>query len=111
MVSHARSVAMSASSSRCVLVCQNRTCKKQGSAQVLKAFQLRLVAGVAVVGSGCLGQCGSGPMVKVVPDNIWYSRIHPDEVPAVIQQHLVGGQPVKALLYSKFHPDWPDAIV
>lgn len=84
-----------------VLVCQNRTCRKQGADKVLAAFQARPVSGVAVVASSCLGQCGNGPMVCVLPDTIWYSQVHPDEVATVVDRHLINGQPVQTMLYSK----------
>ncbi len=90
-------------SSRCVLVCQNRTCRKQGAGKVLAVFQAHPVVGVEVIGSGCLGQCGMGPMVKVMPDEVWYCRVHPDEVSAVVKCHLRDGKPVSAMLYQKFH--------
>lgn len=92
------------SSSRCVRVCQNRTCKKQGAALVLKAFQSLLIPNVTVTPSGCLGQCGNGPMVLVLPDIVWYSGVLPQEVPLLVEQHLLGGQKVKQMLYYRFHP-------
>lgn len=88
-----------------VLICQNRTCRKQGANKVLAAFQAQVVPDVAVVGCGCLGQCGMGPMVQVMPEQVWYCRVHPQEVPAVVERHLIGGQPIKAMLYQKFHPN------
>ena len=88
-----------------ILVCQNRTCRKQGAEKVLAAFQSQPVPGVTVTGCGCLGECGNGPMVQVVPDQIWYNQVHPDEVPAIVKRHLRGGQPVAAMLYRKFHPE------
>lgn len=93
-------------SSRQVLVCQNRSCRKQGAAAVLAAFKASPVTDVTVIGSSCLGQCGSGPMVVVMPDQIWYSRVHPSEVSAVVERHLQGGHPVESMLYPKYHqPD------
>lgn len=88
-------------SSRQVLVCQHRSCRKLGAAAVLAAFQIAPVSGFSVIGSSCLGQCGNGPMVLVEPEMVWYSRVHPDEVAAVIDRHLLGGQPIKAMLYKK----------
>jgi (2Fe-2S) ferredoxin len=70
---------------------------------VLTAFQAKPLPDVDVVGSQCLGQCGNGPMVLVMPDQVWYSRIHPDEVAAIVQRHLWQGQRVEALLYPKYH--------
>jgi (2Fe-2S) ferredoxin len=96
----------STESSRQVLVCQNRSCRKQGAAAVLAAFKASPVTDVTVIGSGCLAQCGSGPMVVVMPDQIWYSRVHPSEVPVVVERHLQGGHPVESMLYRKYHqPD------
>ena len=93
-------------SSRQILVCQNRSCRKQGAAAVLEAFQASPVTGVTVIGSSCLGECGSGPMVLVTPEQIWYSSVHPSEVPAVIERHLQGRRPVMSMLYPKYHkPD------
>jgi (2Fe-2S) ferredoxin len=85
-------------------VCQNRTCLKDGSAQVLAALQNYDIPGVAVSGTGCLGQCGSGPIVLVTPEQIWYSRVHYSEVPVLVQEHLEGNRPVRAMMYEKFHP-------
>ena len=63
---------------RQVLVCQNRTCRKQGAAKVLAAFEKLSPSEVEVVASGCLGQCGSGPMVLVVPEEVWYCAVRPE---------------------------------
>lgn len=90
-------------SGRTVLVCQNNACRKQGAAKVLAAFQAHPVAGVFAIASGCLGQCGNGPMVLILPEEVWYNGVDPDEVLAVVERHLRGGQPVKAMLYQKFH--------
>jgi (2Fe-2S) ferredoxin len=89
------------------MVCQNRTCRKQGAAKVIAAFQACPVTEVTIIGCGCLGQCGDGPMVLICPDQVWYGSVHPDEVPAVVERHLLGNQPVTAMLYHKFHPKSP----
>jgi (2Fe-2S) ferredoxin len=74
-----------------VRVCQNRTCKKQGAVKVLAAFKENPVPEVTVISSSCLGQCGNGPMVLILPENVWYSNVRPSEVKKVIEQHLLGG--------------------
>lgn len=56
-----------------IFVCQNKTCKQQGSNAVLKGFQqyrqrYNLPDDWAIA-SGCLGQCGNGPTVLVVPED------------------------------------------
>ncbi|MGH7999579.1 MAG: (2Fe-2S) ferredoxin domain-containing protein [Brasilonema sp.] len=89
---------------KCVRVCQNRTCRKQGAAKVLAAFEALPTPEVTITGSSCLGQCGHGPMVLVLPEIVWYSCVHPNEVPLVVEQHLRRGQRVTQMLYYRFHP-------
>ncbi|WP_341524786.1 (2Fe-2S) ferredoxin domain-containing protein [Nostoc sp. UHCC 0302] len=91
-------------SSKCVRVCQNRTCKKQGAAKILEAFKALPIPGVTITASSCLGQCGNGPMVLVLPDMVWYNAVRPNEVPLLLEQHLLGGESVKKMLYYRFHP-------
>ena len=88
---------------RCVRVCQNRTCRKQGAKSVLEAFTASLVPGVTVSASSCLGQCGNGPMVLVLPDMVWYCGVRSSEVSQIVEQHLIGNQEVKKMLYARFH--------
>ena len=52
----------------------------------------------------CLGHCGNGPMVLVLPDAVWYSHVRPGDVGAIAAQHLHHGQPVAALLDRTEHP-------
>ncbi|NEO29393.1 MAG: (2Fe-2S) ferredoxin domain-containing protein [Symploca sp. SIO3C6] len=92
--------------SKRVTVCQGSCCRRQGAAAVLAAFKKLLLQDNITIASGCLGQCGNGPMILVEPEMIWYSRVHPDEVPAVVKRHLRGGQPIAAMLYAKFHPNY-----
>ncbi|MBC7824721.1 MAG: (2Fe-2S) ferredoxin domain-containing protein [Candidatus Parcubacteria bacterium] len=90
--------------SRCVQICQSKSCRKLGAAGVLAAFQLQPVVNVEVTGCGCFGQCGNGPIVVVSPDQVWYCGVQADEVGSIVDRHLKSGQPVKAMLYPKFHP-------
>ncbi len=56
--------------------------------------------------SGCLDQCGHGPNVVIYPDNIWYSHLTIEDVPIIVQEHLINGRPVERLRY---HPPKPGA--
>jgi (2Fe-2S) ferredoxin len=68
----------------CLLICQNRTCKKQGAADVLTAFRTLNISEINYEGCGCLGNCGNGPMVLVLPARIWYYRVRPQDVSKII---------------------------
>ncbi|MDY7015337.1 MAG: (2Fe-2S) ferredoxin domain-containing protein [Cyanobacteriota bacterium] len=67
-----------------ILVCQNRTCRKQGAKVVLAEFQAHNIDEIEIIGSGCLGQCGNGPMVLILPGKILYDRVFPDRVGAIL---------------------------
>lgn len=87
-----------------VMVCQHRSCVRSDSAPVLAAFQQYQSAHLIVSGCECQGQCGSGPTVRVMPDDVWYCRVTPQDVPTIVEQHLSeNGTPVDALLNSRFH--------
>ena len=96
--------AKSYSDSRTILVCQGHTCSLSGSAQVLVAFQVNSPPDVKIAGCGCLGQCGNGPMVLILPEETWYSEVSCKAVTIIIEQHLRWGKPVVSMLYRKFHP-------
>lgn len=89
---------------RCILVCQSRSCSRHGAAEVLATFQQAVPPGVFAVASDCMGQCASGPTVRVMPEGFWYCHLKPTDVPAIVQQHLYQNQPVVRLLHPRFHP-------
>ncbi|MBD2259125.1 NAD(P)H-dependent oxidoreductase subunit E [Pseudanabaena sp. FACHB-2040] len=91
---------------RFVAICQNRSCLRSRSDQVLAAFQQHQSDTLMVAGSGCMGQCGSGPMVRVMPDGTWYCRVSPKDVPKIVTEHLENDRPVKRLLHPRFHPQF-----
>ncbi len=90
-------------STKQVIICRGRSCRKYNAEEVLENFKQNLPTDVESIAVPCLGQCGNGPMVLVRADETWYSQVHPDEVKKVIQQHIMGKSPVKEMLYPKFH--------
>ena len=91
---------------RHAFVCTNaEACAIDGPAEAIqKGFKERLrVAGLKeslrVSKSGCLGQCGHGPMMVVYPDGVWYSHLGLGDVERIWSEHLLGGRPVEDLRY------------
>jgi len=91
---------------RQVLVCQYTDCLAHGSDGVLEAFLGAPLAHVSVVGCGCQGQCNMGVTVRILPDEVWYCRVKPEDVAAIVEQHLQQGKPVQRLLHPRFHPQF-----
>ncbi|MEM7648284.1 MAG: (2Fe-2S) ferredoxin domain-containing protein [Cyanobacteria bacterium P01_A01_bin.70] len=87
-----------------VTVCQHRSCVRNGSAEVLAAFQQHQSATMMASASECQGQCGSGPTVRVMPTNVWYCQVKSTDVPTIVEQHLTAeGEPVTVLLNPRMH--------
>lgn len=89
---------------RCVLVCQYESCRENGSAETLAAFTVAEVPkDVTVIGTDCQGQCSSGPTVRIIPEETWYCRVKPTDVPSIVEQHLKKGKRVARKLHPRIH--------
>jgi (2Fe-2S) ferredoxin len=94
-----------------VLICQNRTCRRDGAASIISAFQNSDRNAYAVVSCGCLGLCGSGPIAIVQTDQLYwyYWRIKSQQVALIVRQHLQNGHPVIDLLHPRLHPNMKES--
>ena len=88
---------------RKVLVCQYRTCTKDGASAVLQVFQRQQIENVVIEACGCLGLCGSGPMVLLLPDNIYYWQITPQKAQKIIETHLLENMPIASFMHPRLH--------
>ena len=57
---------------------------------------------IAVTNTGCLGPCGYGTSVLVYPDSVMYGKVTKDDVSAIIDEHLLGDNPVERLKVPEF---------
>lgn len=62
-----------------------------------KADAAGLKGKVRINKAGCLDQCEHGPAIVVYPEQVWYGFVQPEDVEAIVQEHLVGGKPVERL--------------
>jgi len=53
-----------------------------------------------VVMTGCFGFCEKGPIVKILPDNTFYTEVKPEDAREIVEEHLIKGRQVKHLLYK-----------
>jgi NADH-quinone oxidoreductase subunit F len=94
------------------LVCAGTGCVSSGSFKIKEALEKeikkrRLQDEVQVVATGCNGFCERGPIVLVQPDGIFYQLLKIEDVPRLIEEHLLKGRPVKKLMYVPPAEDKP----
>ncbi|MFA6199427.1 MAG: NADH-quinone oxidoreductase subunit NuoF [Bacteroidales bacterium] len=87
-----------------LLVCGGTGCnasKSQEIAENLKSTlkDKGLESEVQVILTGCFGFCEKGPIVKIMPDNTFYTEVKPEDVTDIIEEHVIKGRKVTRLLY------------
>lgn len=88
-----------------VLICGGTGCTSSGSHDIQKAFaenieSCGLADEVKLVQTGCFGLCALGPVVIVYPDGTFYSRVTPEDVKEIVEEHLLKGRIVERLVYN-----------
>lgn len=48
----------------------------------------------------CLRICEQGAIAVVYPDGTWYAGLDIDKLDLIIDQHLIGGEPVEELAFA-----------
>lgn len=89
-----------------VLVCGGTGCTSSGSQQIMEKLKEEIKkAGlekeVSVVQTGCHGLCALGPIMIVYPDASFYSMVKVEDIPEIVQEHLLKGRVVTRLLYQE----------
>jgi NADP-reducing hydrogenase subunit HndC len=88
-----------------VLVCGGTGCHASSSNLLLENLKEQvdeneLSGEVQVIATGCFGFCEKGPIVKIIPDNTFYTQVKPADATEIIQEHAVKGRQVTRLLYK-----------
>ncbi len=87
-----------------VLCCGGTGCKSSESDAIVANFnnilkEKGLQDEVMIVKTGCFGFCEKGPIVKMIPDNTFYTQVKPSDVERIVEDHIINGCKVKDLLY------------
>ncbi len=54
---------------------------------------------IQIITTGCFGFCEKGPIVKILPDNTFYTEVQPADAREIIDEHIIKGRKVQRLLY------------
>ena len=87
-----------------ILICGGTGCHASQSAKIKENFEQllkekNLENDVQIVGTGCFGFCEKGPIVKMLPDNTFYTQVKPEDCREIIDEHIIKGRKVERLLY------------
>jgi len=88
-----------------IMVCGGTGCKGSQGEALIDNLKLELEANalendIRVVRTGCFGLCELGPIVKVMPGEVVYIKVTPDDAAEIVSEHIMKGRKVERLLYS-----------
>lgn len=86
-------------------MCGGTGCTSSGSPALIKAMEAEiakkgLADEIKVVQTGCFGLCALGPIMIVYPEGTFYSRVTMEDIPEIVEEHLLKGRVVERLVYK-----------
>lgn len=89
-----------------VLVCGGTGCTSSDSLKIVEKLKEEIALKgldkeVNVITTGCFGLCALGPIMVVYPEGSFYSRVTVEDVPEIVEEHLLKGRIVTRLLYQE----------
>ena len=87
-----------------ILCCGGTGCHASNSQEMMENLRKYIKENglendVRVVQTGCFGFCAQGPIVKIMPDNVFYVQVQPEDAKEIVESHIVGKKLVERLLY------------
>jgi len=100
-----------------IFVCTGKSCSKVDSEDVREAFEKQLKArgilfgkekkgknpkgSVVLTECASVGFCAVGAAVMIYPDGVWYAQVREEDVPEIIEEHVLNGRVVERLALLK----------
>ncbi len=89
-----------------VLVCGGTGCTSSNSGAIIEALEKEIAdkgldKEIKVIKTGCFGLCALGPIMIVYPEGCFYSEVKVEDVPEIVEEHLLKGRIVTRLLYDE----------
>ena len=89
-----------------VLVCGGTGCTSSNSAAIIEALEAQIAEKglseeIKVIRTGCFGLCALGPIMIVYPEGSFYSQVKVEDIPEIVEEHLLKGRIVTRLLYDE----------
>jgi cob(I)alamin adenosyltransferase len=96
-----------------LLICAGGSCAPSVEGEALTARTLALLGDrrklrnperVKCSTVDCLGVCSGGPIAVVYPEGIWYHHVDEVLLARIVNEHLIGGQPVEEAIFHRLYP-------
>ena len=89
-----------------VLVCGGTGCTSSNSQAIIEALETQIAEKglseeIKVIKTGCFGLCALGPIMIVYPEGSFYSQVKVEDIPEIVEEHLLKGRIVTRLLYDE----------
>ena len=89
-----------------VLICGGTGCTSSGSVALREKLAEELKAKgleeeIKIVMTGCFGLCALGPIMIVYPEGTFYSCVKVEDIPEIMEEHLLKGRIVDRLVYNE----------
>ena len=91
---------------RIISLCAGTGCQSSKSLVIRDKFlevlkEKKALDKVSIVTTGCHGLCALGPIIQVFPEGIFYTGVKVEDVERIVDEHIIGGNPVKELVYKE----------
>ena len=89
-----------------VLVCGGTGCTSSNSQAIIETLEAQIAEKglseeIKVIRTGCFGLCALGPIMIVYPEGSFYSQVQVEDIPEIVEEHLLKGRIVTRLLYDE----------
>ena len=89
-----------------VLVCGGTGCTSSNSQAIIETLEAQIAEKglseeIKVIRTGCFGLCALGPIMIVYPEGCFYSQVQVEDIPEIVEEHLLKGRIVTRLLYDE----------
>jgi len=87
------------------MICGGTGCTASGSQKLQEALAEELKKKgledeIKIVQTGCFGLCELGPIMVIYPGDVFYSRVTVDDIPEIVEEHLLKGRIVERLVHE-----------
>jgi NADP-reducing hydrogenase subunit HndC len=88
-----------------IMVCGGSGCTEKNSESLLDNLKLELEANalendIHVVRSGCFGLCSLGPIVRIIPGDVIYTKVAPEDAKEIVTGHIMKNRLIERLMYK-----------